>query len=202
VFSAPSTVPVDGYSMPADSDQPGTTDQLSTNDNRLYQVVQSIDPTTGASVLWTSHTIFGGNGAAARWYEIATNGSVVQSGTVADPNLDYYYPTIASDRAYHSATAKAYGQNMVIGFNQSSTTSSVGVDVASQRGTAGLSPVVVATPGDGTAIICGGTCRWGDRSSATAGLSASLTLPTGRVWLSQSIVSNGRYYTRNLQVSP
>ncbi len=200
VFSGGTSVPVTSYSIPANADQPGTTDMLSTNDARLYQVLQSWD--NGAAVLWTSHTIFGGNGAAARWYEISTSGTVLQSGTIADANLDYYYPTISSDRAYKSKTSKGFGQNMVIGFNQSSSTTSVGVDVASEQGRTGVSPVIVASAGDGTHISCGGTCRWGDRSSAHPGLSAVLTNPTGRVWLSQSIVAADGYNTRNLQVAP
>jgi hypothetical protein len=200
VFSAGTSIPVNAYSIAADADQPGTTDQLSTDDARLFEVVQSFD--NGVGVLWTAHNIYGGDGSAARCYEISTTGSVLQQGTVTNPSLDYYYPTISSDRAFVSSTKKGFGSNMVMGFNQSSSTVGVGIDLVSEQGRTGLSPVVVATPGDGSHISCGGTCRWGDRSSANPSLSAPLTNTTGRVWLSQSIVQGGSYGTRNLQVAP
>lgn len=61
------TVPT--YDVPANAPQPGTTNRLDALDARNTQAVSAIDPsrgTSGATAIWTQHTVFGGSGAVVR----------------------------------------------------------------------------------------------------------------------------------------
>ncbi len=69
----------------------GSGTPLDTVDTRLFNAVYR----DGA--IWTAHTVLDGAGAAARWYEVDTSGpspTLAQQGTVTDPNLWYYFPSI------------------------------------------------------------------------------------------------------------
>jgi hypothetical protein len=205
VFSSARSVPVPGYSVPADAPQKGTTDRLGTLDNRLYQVVQSVDPRLGQNVLWTAHTVFAGAGAGVRWYELAAStGAVLQTGLISNSTVSIFNGTISSDRAYVSSTSQAFGSTMVVGYSTSSPTTYPSLAVASKRGADALSLRVTVTASKGP-LTCGNDefiCRWGDRSSAHAAPDGALTSATGRVWVTNGSVSGGEYAATNVQIAP
>jgi hypothetical protein len=83
--------------------QPDGTDTLVANDARLSAKVYAV-----GGVLYAVHNTELNNHIAIRWYRIrAADQVLLESGTIADPNLDLFFPSIA---------ANAYGV-IVIGFN-------------------------------------------------------------------------------------
>ncbi|NOT02018.1 MAG: hypothetical protein HOP29_15495 [Phycisphaerales bacterium] len=82
-------VTISSTSSPADAPAMGSATPIDTGDARLQMAVYR------DGSLWTSHTINVSGRAACRWYEIdATALSLIQSGTVSDASLHYYYPSI------------------------------------------------------------------------------------------------------------
>ncbi len=83
------TVSVPGYAGPPDAPALGSSTPLDTVGTRLMMAVYR------DGSIWTSHTIAGGAGAAARWYEIdPVTKSNIQSGTVLDSSLYFFFPSI------------------------------------------------------------------------------------------------------------
>jgi len=139
---------------------------------------------------WTAHAVFGGAGSEVRWYEIdPTVPRLDQSGVVTDPDLQtfFFFGSLAPDRAVDGTSAQ-FGSNMVLGFDQSSTTIDVQIAMVSKIGAKPQSaPVVVKTsPGPNVDAICfssgRGACRWGDYSGASPDPTPGTT-KSGRVWL-------------------
>ena len=79
--------------------------------------------------------MFGGAGSEERWYEIRTDGSpsLAQSGAATSPSLAIWNGAISPDRA-NDGTTSAFGSNMVLGFNASSTTAYPSIQMVSKRG--------------------------------------------------------------------
>jgi hypothetical protein len=183
------SIPIPVYSFPANADQPGFAASIDTLDGRLTQGVLSLDPRLGKRAGWTQHTVFGGNGAEVRWYEVDVFGlTVLQSGVVTDPARDVFNGAISSDRA-HNGVSRAFGANMVMGFNTSSSAEFVKILMVSKVGAGAQSgPVlIVASPGENFDHTCvppnGPPCRWGDYAAATPDPAADQTAATGQVWL-------------------
>jgi hypothetical protein len=83
--------------------QPDGTDTMQANDARLSAKVYTVD-----GVLYAVHNTELNNHIAIRWYRVrAADNVLLESGTIADPDLDLFFPSIA---------ANAYGV-VVIGFN-------------------------------------------------------------------------------------
>jgi hypothetical protein len=83
--------------------QPDGTDTLQANEARFSAKVYSV-----AGVLYAVHNTELNGRIAIQWYRIrAADNSLLESGTIADPDLDLFFPSIA---------ANAYGV-VVIGFN-------------------------------------------------------------------------------------
>lgn len=83
------TVTVDYYSEPPNAPALGSSVPLNTVGSRLMMSVYR------DGSLWTSHTIASSGRAACRWYEIdVASMTLVQSGTVADSSLYYFFPSI------------------------------------------------------------------------------------------------------------
>jgi len=180
-----SPIPVDPYSIPAAALQPGTSATIDTLDTRLKHAVAGFDPRLGTTGIWTDHAVFGGAGSEDRWYEIATAGtpSLAQSGVVTSPTLFVWNGGISPNRANDGAGNSAYGSDMVMGFNTSSTTQYAAVQMISKRGAAGQSNFVLIKQSVGPNVdySCGPVCRWGDYSGATPD---PLPGAGGQVWLS------------------
>jgi hypothetical protein len=183
-MSGPYSVSVPAYSVPADAPQKGVTAVLDTMDTRLTHAVAAFDPNLGATAVWTAHTVFGGAGAEGRWYEINVGGtpSLAQSGKATDPSLYVWNGAISPDRA-NDGTSGAFGGDMVMGFDTSSSATFPAIQMVSKKGSAAQSPWVLVqqSPGANVDFTCGPTCRWGDYGGATPDPVASAG---GQVWLS------------------
>jgi Prealbumin-like fold domain len=179
----PVSVPLP-YKVPADAPQKGVTAVLDTMDTRLTHAVAALDPNLGATAVWTAHTVYGGAGAEDRWYEINVGGTpfLAQSGTVTDSSLYVWNGAISPNRA-NDGTTGAFGGDMVMGFNTSSSATFPSIQMVSKKGSAAQSAWVPITQpmGPNVDFTCGPTCRWGDYSGATPDPVASAS---GHVWLS------------------
>lgn len=185
------SVPVPAYGEPEDVPQPDTPLELGTIDSRLGQAVAAVDPARGNALhLWTQHTVSGAAGARIRWYEIEPlTPTVAQTGVVGSPSLFVFNGAISPDRVVRGGV-RAFGSNMVLAYNTSSSSSYPAIRMVSKRGSADVSaPVLVrASAGhyeDGT---CGfqGRCRWGESAAATPDPAADTAGVTGAVWVSQT----------------
>jgi hypothetical protein len=185
-----SKVTVPSFSVPPNARQSGTSFRLDTLDTRLTQAVSAIDPGHGGKVgLWTQHTVAGGGGSMIRWYEIDPAGrTVLQTGAVKNSTAFYFNGAISPDRVVSGPT-RAFGRNMVLSFNASSSSTFPSIRMVSKRGSKGVSaPVVVkSSPGFDADFACGSelpnVCRWGDYAAATPDPAAPTTgTTTGRVW--------------------
>lgn len=78
-------------SSPPDAQQPGSKQDIETNDARLCSNVVLVNGS-----IWGVQSTTSDGRAALRWFEIdeATN-TLLQEGLIADPNMDYYYGSIA-----------------------------------------------------------------------------------------------------------
>jgi hypothetical protein len=75
--------------------QPDGTDTLVANDARLSAKVYAV-----GGVLYAVHSTELNNHIAIRWYRIrASDNVLLESGTIADPNLDLFFPSIAANAA-------------------------------------------------------------------------------------------------------
>jgi hypothetical protein len=189
------SVTVPSYGVPADAPTPGFTQRTDTSDTRPTQAVVAIDPNRGrpgfgAVALWMQHTTLGGAGAEVRWYEInpvATVPTLFQSGKVTSTTLYNFNAAISPDRVANGST-RAFGQNMVMTFNTSSSTVITRIQVVSKLGASLQSaPVLIkASTGGNTDFTCPTTssvCRWGDYSAATPDPLALTTGTAGAVWI-------------------
>jgi len=114
-LSAPVSLTVDPYQVPDNDDlgvpqfvapQPDGTTLLQANDARFCARVFAV-----GGVLYAVHTTELNGRMAVRWYRIrAANQTLLEQGTIADTNLDLFFPCIAANQ---------YG-TVVIGCNGSS----------------------------------------------------------------------------------
>jgi len=193
----PVTVPQ--YSPPAPAVQKNGTHTIDTLDGRLIRAVSAIDPSHGNKLgVWTSHTVFGGAGAEVRWYEIDPDAaSLLQNGTVTDPNLFVFNGAVSPDRAVQGKplNQRFFGDSLVVGFNTSSANDFPAIQMVSKiRGNPQSGFVMIqASPGPEEGFDCWelGKCRWGDYSGAAPDPAAPSSGSTGRVWLS-NMWSNGQ----------
>jgi hypothetical protein len=194
------TVPLYNPS-PEAAHQKGTTDTLDALDGRFTHVVSAVDPNHGgATAVWTAHTVVHGaeigGTSEVRWYEINVAAhNLFQSGRVSQSNGWVFNGVVSPDRTVGPA-GTAHGGNMVLGFNTSSDTQNPTVQMLSKVGTQPVSGFVklFTSPGPDQGLDCailGGACRWGDYAGALPDPAASLTAPTGRVWLSAMTSTGG-----------
>jgi hypothetical protein len=92
-LSAPVTLTVTPYLVPIDPPQPDLSSNLDNGDARFSAMVRGV-----GGVLFAVHNIEVNNRAAIRWYRLnAANFTVLESGTISDPTLDLFYPSIAAN---------------------------------------------------------------------------------------------------------
>ncbi len=73
--------------------QPDGTSTLMANDARLSAKVYAV-----GGVIYAVHNTQLNNHLALRWYRVrAADGALLEGGTLADPNLDYFFPSIAAN---------------------------------------------------------------------------------------------------------
>jgi hypothetical protein len=206
------------YSPPPSAPQSGTAQVLDTLDGRLTNAVSAFDPSLGKVAIWTQHTVAGGAGSQVAWYEIAdagNSGPPARAQAVTDASLYVFNGAISPDRKVSGST-KRFGDAFVVGFNTSSATDFVRIQMTSQWADHTMSPFVEvqASPGFNDDFSCydppGFTCRWGDYSGATPDPGSNAYSNHGRVWLSNqwnvaSLDSSGidwRTYNWGTNVAP
>jgi len=118
-LTAPLSITVSPYVVPFNYDmgfplfnpvQPDNTTTLQANDARLSAKVYAVN-----GVLYAVHNTEVGGRIAIRWYRInAATHALIESGTIADPNLDLFFPSIAANAngvvviAYNGSSISTY----------------------------------------------------------------------------------------------
>jgi hypothetical protein len=179
------SIPIAPYQIPPAADQPGLPASIDTLDGRLTQAVSAVDPRFQSRIaVWTQHTVQGGGGAEVRWYEVDFAGqALLQNGVATNPLLDVFNGAISPDRA-NNGVSRAFGSNMVMGFNTSSVTEFVKIQMVSKIGAGAQSAFVLVEASTG--LDFDHSCcpnRWGDYAAATPDPAAPQNAPTGQVWL-------------------
>ncbi len=180
-----SSVSVSSYSLPPSAPQAGTSHRLDTLDGRLTQAVSAVDPASGVVEVWTQHTVAGGAGSEVRWYEVNPAApTIFQSGKATSSALFAFNGAVAPDR-HVNGTAMAFGHDVVLGFDTSSLTTDVAIQMVSKVGANPQSSFVLIqqSPGPNIDFSCSSLCRWGDYSGATPDPASATTNSTGQVWL-------------------
>lgn len=161
-------------SFPPSAQQPGSKENIDSGDIRLssYVIEQG-------NSLWAVQSVEDNNQAAIRWYEIdeRTN-AILQTGTISDPELDFYYPSIAVNPL----------QQVVIGFSGSGKNqfvSSYAVVGETVNGSTTFSEPLLLKEGvdDYERLDSAGFNRWGDYSATVLDPENSSTF-----WTFQEIV--------------
>jgi hypothetical protein len=103
-LSAPTSLTVGPYAVPFNSDmgyplfnpvQPDGTTTLQANDARFSAKVYAV-----GGVLYAVHNTEVNGRVAIRWYRLsAATHALLESGTISDPDLDLYFPSIAANPA-------------------------------------------------------------------------------------------------------
>jgi hypothetical protein len=94
-LSAPLSLGVPPYSVPINPAQPDGNQTLDDGDARLSARVYQV-----GGVLYAVHGTQVGAHAALQWFKFnASDFSLLQSGTLADPAMDLFYPSIAANQA-------------------------------------------------------------------------------------------------------
>lgn len=103
-LTAPTSIAVAPYVVPFNSSlgyplfnpvQPDGTSYLSANDGRLSAKVYCV-----SGVLYAVHSTQVNSHIAIRWYRInAATQTLLESGTISDPNLDLFFPSIAANNS-------------------------------------------------------------------------------------------------------
>jgi hypothetical protein len=157
-LSSSTFITVPGYTAPLDPPQPDGSSNLSNGDARFSAAVYRL-----GGVLYAIHNTEVNGRAALRWYRIgADTSTVLESGTILDPVLDLFYPSIAANT----------NGTVVIGCNGSSLTNFVScyamvgetVDGITTFGSLMLLQAGVASYQDNTRKM---ESRWGDYSTTT-----------------------------------
>jgi hypothetical protein len=166
--------------------QPDGTKTLQANDARFCAKAYTV----GGVIFGVHNTEFNGH-IAIRWYRInAANGSLLESGTIADPNLDLFFPSIAANP----------GGTVVVGYNSSGLSNYVSCYAIVGQTVAGLttfgSPILlksslVSYQGDDE--VFDPTSRWGDYSATSVDPS-----DPNRFWTIQEYASDTNVWSTQI----
>lgn len=188
-------VNVGTYHKPAAAPQQGNTYKIDTGYAGPTQAVAALDPQHGhKNAIWTQQTITGGAGSAVRWLEIDPAGhSVLQKGLISYPKLWAFNAAISTDRVVAGAK-RAFGAQMVLSYDTTSSTSPTTAWVRSKIGTGPVSgPVKIIEsggPDHGPDCSDDGVCTWGG-GAASPDPAAPVTANTGVVWGVQMLTAAG-----------
>ncbi len=184
VFALPVAHSVTAFAFPPNAPQSGTAAVLDTLDARLTNAVSGLDPSKSTTAIWTQHTVASGGGRSeVRWYELGAAVNL-RLGTISDGSLYTFNAAISPDRKVSGST-KRFGDAFVVGFNTSSASAFVRIQMVSQWADNVMSQFVEvrASPGFNADFSCN-VCRWGDYSGATPDPASNQYSNHGRVWLS------------------
>ena len=155
-LSTPVLIPVPAFNIPINPPQPSGLSNLDNGDSRFSSSVCH-----AGNLLYAVHGSQIDNRAALQWYKLDNeSGSLLQSGTITDPSLHFFYPAIA---------ANTNGQ-VVIAFNACGPTTFVSSFAAAAEtihGVTTFGPPVLLKAGLASYNLPGldGTSRWGDYSA-------------------------------------
>ena len=181
-------VPIPLSINPPDAPAAGSTVDLDTVGNRLMNAVYR------DGSVWTTHAANVDGRSAVRWYEVdVETGELIQSGTISDPDISFFFPSIAVNR---------YG-DVAMGFTGSSAIQYAAAYYTGRRRTD--DPGEMATPvryefGNATYNVLDnyGRNRWGDYSLTTVDPVDGLTFWTlqehvasENIWGTQVAVIHG-----------
>ena len=198
--TTPANITVSNYNVPPNVRQPGTTAVLDSQDGRLTQAVAHADPDNGSvEAIWTQHTVASGDNlrSQVRWYEINPAGSLIQSGSVADPS-NFVFNGAVSPAADGTTAAVQY--NVGGRFHPVELRAQTRVSGQPMRG-----EVLVGTSdaADADFSCSPGPCRWGDYAGASPDPSSG---NDGVVWATGQLNGpiqpdqNPSWITRNFAV--
>jgi hypothetical protein len=147
---------VQSTSNPTNSQQPGTSTTIDNGDDRFSGNVVQV-----GNFLYMVHDITVSGRSAVRWtIADATSFNVIQQGTISDPSLSYFYPSIAVNPI----------GDVVVGFsgsNSSTYASTYAVVGASAGGVVGGSLSFGAPVQTKAGTDLYSATRWGDYSAVT-----------------------------------
>jgi uncharacterized repeat protein (TIGR01451 family) len=190
-----------GHSAPADARQPQDSDlgDLEDLENVAPRFVGNVVVVGGS--IWAAHAVEGpaaGTNSGIRWYQInEASNTVIQTGVIEDPNVDYHEPSIAVNNSGH----------VVIGYTCSGPNLAASVCVSVGTTTGGVTtfqPPAIVFAGSGTYYRdfcaptpmnpCSERNRWGDYS-------ATVVDPTdpGTFWIFQEYTAQD---AGNIDVGP
>jgi hypothetical protein len=166
---------VNQYAAPPNAPQNGNSTKIDTLDGRLTQAVAATDiGHNDKFTIWTQHTVSGGAGSKVRWYEIyPSDPKLIQNGSASSDSKYDFDGAISPNRAVKGSSSSG-GQNMVLNFVASSSSSEPTIKMLSKKGsnTQSNQVAVKQSPGPIAGFDCsqsdeGDPCRWGDYASAT-----------------------------------
>jgi hypothetical protein len=191
-LTATTNISVPSYVVPLDPPQPDgvSPPTLADGDVRFSACVYQIGDT-----LYAVHNVEVSNRAAIRWYRLrVSDNSFLESGTISDPNLHLFYPSIA-------ANENGY---IVIGFNGCSSNSFVSSYAAAgetRHGVTTFGGLILLKAGVANyEVVQSGESRWGDYSAISVDPANS-----NRFWTIQEFVSSANVYSTQvteLRLSP
>ncbi len=155
-LSSSTSKSVQSTSVPTASPQPGTSTKIDNGDDRFSSAVVQ-----AGNFLYAVQNITASGRSAVRWtIANATTFAIIQQGTISDPTLSYFYPSIAVNPT----------GDVVVGFSGSSSTTfaSTYAVVGSSAGGAPGGSLTFGTPVQtkaGTDLYP--DTRWGDYSAVT-----------------------------------
>ncbi len=156
-LSAATSIRVPAYTSPPSPSQPNSRLSIDDGDARFSAFVYRV-----GDEIFAVHSTQVNNLAAIRWYRInALNHALLESGTIADPSLDLFYPSIAANTngtvviAYSGSSSSVFISDYAVVGETVSGVTTFGSPILLQSGTASYS--------DGSF----GTSRWGDYSTTT-----------------------------------
>lgn len=180
-LSAPVFPVVPSYTVPFNPTQPDGSTNLDDGDARLSAKVYEV-----GGVLYAVHNTEVNNLAALRWYRInAATQTVLESGTITDPVMDLFYPSIAANAsgtvviAYNGSSINTFPSSFAVVGTTVKGVTTFGTPLLLKAGTASYQNV------DTT-----GASRWGDYSATCVDPSD----PT-RFWTIQEIATGRRTWS-------
>jgi hypothetical protein len=176
-LTSSSLLTVPPYTAPFDPTQPDLSSNLDDGDARFSAKVYEV-----GGVLYAVHGTEVNNLAALRWYRIeASTHTLLESGTIGDPVMDLFYPSIAANSA----------GTVVIGYNGSSSgnfVSGFAVVGNTVNGATTFGTPLLLKAGVASYQNTGGspTSRWGDYSATSVD-----PVDPNRFWTIQEFPSSG-----------
>jgi hypothetical protein len=156
-LSAATSIRVPAYTSPPNPSQPDSQLSIDDGDARFSALVCRV-----GDALFAVHSTQVDNLAAIRWYRInALNHALLESGTIADPSLDLFYPSIAANTngtvviAYNGSSSSVFISDYAVVGETVNGLTTFGSPILLRAGTASYS--------DGSF----GLSRWGDYSTTT-----------------------------------